>query len=80
MKFSIRDLFLVTVIVALAGGWWCDHNLMLGRLWSVGGYLTHFAGEYNRDVRVDDAGQITELHVTFDPPNPLAPIPQMPKK
>jgi len=26
MKFSIRDLLLVTVIVALAVGWWVDHN------------------------------------------------------
>jgi hypothetical protein len=25
MKFSIRDLFLVTVIVALVLGWWVDH-------------------------------------------------------
>ncbi len=24
MKFSIRDLLLVTVIVALAAGWWVD--------------------------------------------------------
>ncbi len=26
MKFSIRDLFLVTVIVALALGWWLDRR------------------------------------------------------
>ena len=26
MKFSIRDLLLVTVIVALAVGWWVDHR------------------------------------------------------
>ena len=26
MKFSIRDLLLVTVIVALALGWWMDHR------------------------------------------------------
>ena len=25
MRFSIRDLFLVTMIVALAVGWWVDH-------------------------------------------------------
>ena len=25
MKFSIRDLLLVTVIVGLAVGWWVDH-------------------------------------------------------
>ena len=25
MKFSIRDLFLLTVIVALVLGWWADH-------------------------------------------------------
>lgn len=26
MKFSLRDLFLVTVIVALALGWWVDRS------------------------------------------------------
>ena len=26
MKFTIRDLFLVTLIVALAVGWWVDHR------------------------------------------------------
>ena len=26
MKFTIRDLFLVTVIVALVLGWWIDHR------------------------------------------------------
>ncbi len=29
MKFSIRDLLLVTVIVAMAAGWWVDRS----RLW-----------------------------------------------
>ena len=28
MKFSIRDLLLVTVIVALAVGWWLDRRAM----------------------------------------------------
>ena len=26
MKFTIRDLLLVTMIVALAVGWWLDHR------------------------------------------------------
>ena len=29
MKFSIRDLLLVTVIVALGVAWWADHRRQL---------------------------------------------------
>ena len=29
MKFSIRDLFLVTMIVALAVGWWLDRTMLV---------------------------------------------------
>ena len=32
MKFSIRDLLLVTVIVALVVGWWVDHRRSAGTL------------------------------------------------
>lgn len=31
MKFTIRDLFLVTVIVALAVGWWVDRSRLADR-------------------------------------------------
>ena len=30
MKFSVRELFLVTMIVALAVGWWLDHRITAG--------------------------------------------------
>jgi len=32
MKFSIRDLFLVTVIVALVVGWFVDHLSQANRI------------------------------------------------
>jgi hypothetical protein len=32
MKFTIRDLFLVTVIVALAVGWWVDRSKLAEEL------------------------------------------------
>lgn len=32
MKFSIRDLLLVTVIVALAMGWWVDRSKLMKQL------------------------------------------------
>lgn len=44
MKFSIRDLFLVTVIVALALGWWLDRSRLAKEI-----YRMHLV-EYNRVV------------------------------
>ncbi len=32
MKFSIRDLFLMTVIVALVLAWWIDRSRLAGEI------------------------------------------------
>lgn len=32
LRFTIRDLLLVTAIIALAVGWWLDHRHFSGRL------------------------------------------------
>jgi hypothetical protein len=32
MKFTIRDLLLVTMIVALAVGWWLDRSRLTGEI------------------------------------------------
>jgi len=80
MKFSIRDLLLVTVIVALAVGWGLDHWRQRQRMQNVGGYLTHFARAYGRDIEVDESGQITETTVSVTAvPNSSAPAPNQPK-
>jgi hypothetical protein len=49
MKFSIRDLLLVTVIVALVLGWWVDRNRLADRVeqWehSMPGMLPPYFGQ-----------------------------------
>jgi hypothetical protein len=45
MKFTIRDLFLVTLIVALAVGWWVDRS-RLARLYNQ--LLLEHVREYHR--------------------------------
>jgi len=32
MKFTIRDLFLVTLVVALALGWWLDRSTLADKV------------------------------------------------
>ena len=48
MKFSIRDLLLVTVIVALAVGWWVDRSRLKTELQK--GAIERLRAHLERDV------------------------------
>jgi hypothetical protein len=73
MKFTIRDLFLVTLIVALAVGWWVERRQLRREVDGLSLKLT---------------GQSTELELLRNLermrrpflPNPSAPAPNPPKK
>jgi hypothetical protein len=45
MRFTIRELFLLTVIVALSVGWWLDHR----RLMAIDLYLRQHLGISQHD-------------------------------
>ena len=67
MKFSIRDLLLVTMIVALAVGWWVDRRRLESQL-----------GEARQRIQLldrDMAGfeKVVELIPAAPAPNPPKP-------
>jgi hypothetical protein len=63
MKFSIRDLMLVTVIVALAFGWKMDHQFLGATISDQSWKVEAFEGAANFlgfDSTVDDNGIVFE--------------------
>jgi hypothetical protein len=91
MKFSLRDLLLVTVIVALAVGWAVDHSRQAdqSQAWEYrAAALKGHAEERGYKVEFPKYGVVVsdgDHNVTFrrpDPyylPNPSAPAPNLPK-
>jgi hypothetical protein len=86
MKFTIRDLFLVTVIVALVVGWWVDHwqPVTTARIKAMllrGGYhLVDGSGQVLQYMTSDGgstvtAWEFTDEQGTFPLPNSPAPAP-----
>jgi hypothetical protein len=54
-RFTIRDLLWLTVVVALAMGWWVEHRFLLSRLKEADGnwyYLSRAIWESGYDVEV----------------------------
>jgi hypothetical protein len=58
MKFSIRDLFLVTVIVAVCVAWWLDHRAGKARDASAKGIMQSMELSYQE--RVDNLSRDKE--------------------
>jgi len=85
MRFSIRDLLLATVIVALALAWWVDHRYqartnqilfdMMRREtpWLVEGDITDWVANQMRQ----EAEEKRKSYVA--PPNSSAPAPNLPQ-
>jgi hypothetical protein len=84
MRFSIRDLLLVTVIVALAVGWWV-HLRSESLRWRVqqDAYEVQIRTleRVNEDIAEELALEKRSLHHYWGPlPNSSAPAPIPPKK
>jgi hypothetical protein len=68
MKFSIRDLFLVTVIVAVCVAWWLDHQRQ-----------TSAAKQVEHDWRAYEHDLLRKLGSESPLRNSKAPVPNPPK-
>ena len=75
MKFSIRDLLLVTVIVALAVGWWVDRSWLNEEMWRWKARSENLEVVYNREK--EELERI-RLRLTDSMPNSSAPAPKLP--
>ena len=71
MKFSLRDLLLLTLVVALAVGWWLDRQAREARIKLLQDTLSNFR-QYGVPVDYDGPGGIDEA--IYSPPTGV-PIP-----
>ena len=81
MKFTIRDLFLVTLIVALAVGWWVDRSQLASakrEFENDARSMSRFFDTY-RSPYADDSERMKEYFQKYHGlPNPSAPTPNPP--
>ena len=59
MKFSTRDLLLVTVIVALALGWWADRSRLASKITMDAWNIEHLEGE--NEIQMKQIKELKEL-------------------
>ena len=78
MKFSIRDLFLVTVIFALVLGWWLDRSRVASEKQELENDARSMSKFFdaNRSPYADDADRMKEYYKKYHPaPGANAPMP-----
>ena len=80
MKFSIRDLLLVTMIVALAVGWWVDHRRQAMKTnsdaWTTAGLKAeaHFRDDEIQKLKHELGAALAAMPTSSAPaPNPPQP-------
>jgi hypothetical protein len=75
LRFTIRDLFWLTLVVALAVGWWLDRSAIRGELdnanWRRGDYLIRNK-ELEREIR-RLRGEEPSSESATPKPNPFEP-------
>jgi len=64
-RFTIRDLLLVTLIVALIAGWWFDHRRLMFELRGYGGPLSA-GGGYEKCTTLADAVKLAQGQLAQD--------------
>ena len=80
MKFSIRDLFLVTLVVALGVGWWVEHRRLSRVVESQNVELQSLKmKEIERAAAKAEAAMDARMRTMLGISNPSAPAPNPPK-
>jgi hypothetical protein len=80
MKFSIRDLLLVTVIVALVVGWWVERNRLAEATLKLEGYEEFLVNLEPGDYVIVPEGRPHDGKIHFTRwPNSQASAPNPPK-
>ena len=82
MKFTIRDLFLVTMIVALAVGWWLDRSRLASSRSAVerdAHDLGKLVDPFDRELPDERIKELQRKYFPFMAPYSSAPAPMPPK-
>ena len=82
LRFTIRDVLLIAVIVGLALGWWLDHSRLSRdrqKVTALERLLQHVLNQYYADTGKHLQVGVDDLGISFKPTNVLPPVPDSPE-